>query len=120
MKTVSVPWGMWYDDTFEMSFPDGWEVSVAHMRGGPDIGGAAIGGDGIRAAFVQDNISHSAQGVLRGLHYQKHPGAQGKLVMALKGRVFDVAVDIRRGSATYGKWVGPAKEVYVPSSSGNR
>lgn len=56
--------------------------------------------------FVQDNLSHSQRGVLRGLHYQKDPAAQGKLVMAMRGEIFDVAVDIRRGSPTYGQWVG--------------
>jgi dTDP-4-dehydrorhamnose 3,5-epimerase len=54
---------------------------------------------------VQDNVSHSHRGVLRGLHYQL-PGAQGKLVTVLHGSVFDVAVDIRRGSASFGKWIG--------------
>jgi dTDP-4-dehydrorhamnose 3,5-epimerase len=56
--------------------------------------------------FVQSNHSHSARGVLRGLHYQKPPLAQGKLVTVIAGEVFDVAVDIRRGSPTYGQWVG--------------
>ena len=60
-------------------------------------------GAGIAAAFVQDNQSCSSKGVLRGLHYQKnHP--QGKLVRVIAGEVFDVAVDIRRDSATLGKW----------------
>lgn len=62
--------------------------------------------NGISQAFVQDNYSHSIRGVLRGLHYQKRPKAQGKLVMALRGQIFDVAVDIRKGSPTYRKWVG--------------
>ena len=62
--------------------------------------------NGITQAFVQDNISHSTRGVLRGLHYQKHPKAQAKLITALQGRIFDVAVDIRQGSPTYGQWVG--------------
>lgn len=57
-------------------------------------------------AFVQDNHSRSARGVLRGLHFQRAPHAQGKLVRAVVGAVFDVAVDIRPGSATYGRWVG--------------
>jgi dTDP-4-dehydrorhamnose 3,5-epimerase len=61
--------------------------------------------NGINAQFVQDNISHSTSGVLRGLHYQKNPKAQSKLMMALKGEIFDVAVDIRKNSPTYGKWV---------------
>lgn len=61
--------------------------------------------NGIPANFVQDNHSHSARGVLRGLHYQKSPQAQGKLVTVITGEIFDVAVDIRRGSPTYGRWV---------------
>jgi len=61
---------------------------------------------GIDSHFVQDNFSHSKKGVLRGLHYQKKPKAQAKLVTALKGKIFDVGVDIRKGSPTYGKWVG--------------
>lgn len=61
---------------------------------------------GIDTDFVQDNHSKSIKGVLRGLHYQKEPAAQGKLVRCIKGRIFDVAVDIRKGSPTYGKWVG--------------
>ncbi len=61
---------------------------------------------GIAEHFVQDNHSRSAKGVLRGLHDQKEPRAQGKLVRCLQGSIFDVAVDIRKGSPTYGKWVG--------------
>ncbi len=60
---------------------------------------------GIDSVFVQDNQSKSRKGVLRGLHYQKH-FPQAKLVRVLSGEVFDVAVDIREGSKTYGKWVG--------------
>lgn len=56
--------------------------------------------------FVQDNWSYSRRGVLRGLHYQNPPKAQGKLVGVVQGEIFDVAVDIRRGSPTYGRWVG--------------
>ncbi|WP_313108239.1 dTDP-4-dehydrorhamnose 3,5-epimerase [Atlantibacter sp.] len=56
--------------------------------------------------FVQDNHSQSSKGVLRGLHYQIEPFAQGKLVRCIEGEVFDVAVDIRVSSPTYGKWVG--------------
>ncbi|KKR41293.1 MAG: dTDP-4-dehydrorhamnose 3,5-epimerase [candidate division WWE3 bacterium GW2011_GWA1_42_12] len=59
---------------------------------------------GIKEDFVQDNLSYSVQGVLRGLHYQMDPAAQGKLVMCLKGKVLDVTVDIRKGSPSYGKW----------------
>jgi len=56
--------------------------------------------------FVQDNHSKSTKGVLRGLHYQLAPNAQGKLVRCVKGEVFDVAVDIRRCSPLFGQWVG--------------
>lgn len=61
---------------------------------------------GITERFVQDNHSRSLRGVIRGLHYQNPPKAQGKLVRVVAGEIFDVAVDIRRGSPTYGKWVG--------------
>ena len=60
---------------------------------------------GIDVDFVQDNESMSGKGVLRGLHFQEPPYAQGKLVRVVRGSVLDVAVDIRKGSATYGKWV---------------
>ena len=60
---------------------------------------------GLPAAFVQDNASLSAGGVLRGLHFQQ-PNAQGKLVSVLRGEVWDVAVDIRVGSPTFGRWTG--------------
>ncbi len=75
---------------------------------------------GLPEAFVQSNHSHSSHGVLRGLHYQKEPYAQGKLVMAIRGEIFDVAVDLRRGSPTYGQWVGEVlsatnhRLLYVP------
>lgn len=62
--------------------------------------------NGITEIFVQDNISFSRKGTLRGLHYQLHPHAQGKLVRVTYGKVYDVAVDIRKGSPTYGKWIG--------------
>jgi len=74
---------------------------------------------GIDAAFVQDNVSFSAHGVLRGLHYQ-YPHPQAKLVMALRGSVFDVAVDVRRGSPSFGRWVGAeltaesGRQLYIP------
>jgi dTDP-4-dehydrorhamnose 3,5-epimerase len=61
---------------------------------------------GLDAGFVQDNQSESRRGVLRGLHYQLPPAAQGKLVRALVGEVFDVAVDLRAGSTTLGRWGG--------------
>lgn len=74
---------------------------------------------GIPGPFVQDNFSLSVRGTLRGLHFQE-PNAQGKLVMVTEGEVFDVAVDIRRGSPTFGRWFGTqlsAKnrlQLYIP------
>jgi dTDP-4-dehydrorhamnose 3,5-epimerase len=70
--------------------------------------------------FVQDNHARSTGKVLRGLHYQLQPAAMGKLVRCLRGSIFDVALDIRRGSATYGKWVGTelgdddGRMIYIP------
>ena len=61
---------------------------------------------GFHETFVQDNISKSAKGVLRGMHYQLNPHGMGKLVRVVSGAVFDVAVDLRKGSPTFGKWVG--------------
>lgn len=61
---------------------------------------------GRHVEFVQDNHSRSVRGVLRGLHYQLPPHAQGKLVRVTQGSVFDVAVDVRRASPTFGQWVG--------------
>lgn len=59
-----------------------------------------------KVVFVQDNESKSSYGVVRGLHYQLPPCAQAKLVRVVKGRIWDVAVDLRRGSVTFGKYVG--------------
>ena len=61
---------------------------------------------GVAPNFVQDNLSRSAYGVLRGIHYQLPPHAQGKLVRVVAGAVFDVTVDLRRSSPTFGKWAG--------------
>jgi dTDP-4-dehydrorhamnose 3,5-epimerase len=61
---------------------------------------------GLTYAFVQHNLSHSSRGVLRGMHYQNPPMAQAKLLAVLSGTIFDVAVDIRQGSPTYGRWIG--------------
>src|SRR5262249_44016463 len=75
---------------------------------------------GLDVDFVQDNHSKSARGVLRGLHYQLAPRAQGKLVRVTQGEVFDVAVDIRKDSPTYGKWHGEIlsaennKQMWIP------
>ena len=67
---------------------------------------AALAPHGIEPPrFVQDNESHSRRGVVRGLHFQKEPHAQAKLVRVAAGSILDVAVDMRRGSATFGKWV---------------
>ena len=75
---------------------------------------------GKNIAFVQDNHSKSSKGVLRGLHYQDEPFAQGKLVRVIAGEVFDVAVDIRKNSPTYGQWVSEVlsadncKQLWIP------
>jgi dTDP-4-dehydrorhamnose 3,5-epimerase len=75
---------------------------------------------GLDVTFVQDNHSKSARNVLRGLHYQLPPKAQGKLVRVVQGEVFDVAVDLRKSSKTFGKWVGVhlsgenKKQLWVP------
>lgn len=75
---------------------------------------------GVPEKFVQDNVSRSSRGVLRGLHYQ-HPNAQGKLLSVLEGEIFDIAVDIRRGSPTFKQWVGVTlsaenrRQLYVPA-----
>lgn len=80
---------------------------------------AGYGPVGLPTEFLQDNLSSSAVGVLRGLHYQ-FPTAQGKLVSVIRGEVFDVAVDIRVGSPTFGQWVGATltaesgRQLYVP------
>jgi dTDP-4-dehydrorhamnose 3,5-epimerase len=75
---------------------------------------------GLDADFVQDNHSRSARNVLRGLHYQLPPKAQGKLVRAIAGEIFDVAVDLRRQSPTFGRWVAATlsaenhKQLWIP------
>jgi dTDP-4-dehydrorhamnose 3,5-epimerase len=74
---------------------------------------------GIDAEFVQDNVSRSCRGTLRGLHYQRSR-PQGKLVFVTRGEVFDVAVDLRRTSATFGRWYGALlndenhRQIYLP------
>lgn len=75
---------------------------------------------GINVDFVQDNQSKSSYGVVRGLHFQKEPKAQSKLVRVLEGSIFDVAVDCRKGSPTFGKWFGlelsaeNKKQLFIP------
>ena len=79
----------------------------------------------IPGQFVQDNHSRSAFGVLRGLHYQKNPKAQGKLMRVIAGELFQVSVDIRHGSPTYGKWLGTVlsaenrRMLYLPPGFAN-
>jgi dTDP-4-dehydrorhamnose 3,5-epimerase len=76
---------------------------------------------GMDVEFVQDNHSRSVQGTLRGLHLQRAPWAQGKLVRVVEGEIFDVAVDIRRESSTFGRWVSVTlsaenqRSVYIPA-----
>jgi len=89
----------------------GFFVETYHQRKYAEIG--------INATFVQDNLSRSKKGVLRGLHYQlRHP--QAKLVYVLSGEIFDVVVDIRRGSPTFGRWEGVIlssenrRQIYIP------
>jgi dTDP-4-dehydrorhamnose 3,5-epimerase len=75
---------------------------------------------GINVDFVQDNLSRSTKGTLRGLHFQ-HPRGQAKLVQAVQGEIFDVVVDIRRGSPTFGQWFGTIlsdsdqRQLFIPS-----
>ncbi len=108
-----------------LAIPD---VVVIQPRSFPDNRGffrelfkaSAFAGLGLPAHFVQDNFSHSVRGVLRGLHYQKNPAAQGKLICVAHGEIYDVAVDIRKGSPTYGRWAGETlsadngRLLYVP------
>jgi dTDP-4-dehydrorhamnose 3,5-epimerase len=76
--------------------------------------------NGISTKFIQENFSYSKKNVLRGLHFQKNPHAQAKLVTVFSGKIFDVAVDLRKNSSTYGKWVGEIlsdqnhKSLYIP------
>ena len=77
-------------------------------------------GTNISPIFVQENHSRSIKGVLRGLHYQLPPKAQDKFLRVVKGEIFDVAVDIRRGSSTFGKWIGETlaekskEQIWIP------
>jgi dTDP-4-dehydrorhamnose 3,5-epimerase len=80
---------------------------------------------GLKRSFVQDNHSKSQKGVLRGLHYQLPPKAQGKLVRVVEGEVFDVAVDLRRASPSFGRWVGARlsaenkRQLWIPEGFGH-
>jgi len=104
------------------------EVVVIEPRVFPDERGffmegykrSAFAAQGIADIFVQCNHSKSSRGILRGLHYQKNPKAQGKLVRVVLGEIYDVVVDLRHGGPTYGQWVGVTlsaenkKMLYVP------
>jgi dTDP-4-dehydrorhamnose 3,5-epimerase len=80
---------------------------------------ARYAAEGVPPVFVQDNVSYSIPGVLRGLHYQ-YPNGQGKLVSVLDGEIYDVAVDVRSGSPTFGQWIGTVlsgnnhRQLWVP------
>lgn len=99
---------------FEFTRLDIPEVILIEPRTFPDPRGyfmetykaSAFAANGIAAVFVQDNFSYSTQGVLRGMHYQTEPHGQGKLLRVTEGVIFDVAVDMRQGSPTFGRWVG--------------
>jgi len=109
----------------KLSIPD---VILVEAKSFPDERGfflesfkeSSFAVNGINTRFVQDNYSRSIKGVLRGLHFQKNPKAQAKLVITLRGKIFDVAVDIRKNSPTYGKWVSEIlseqnhKLLYIP------
>ena len=75
---------------------------------------------GKKVTFVQDNHSKSAKGVLRGLHYQLPPKGQGKLIRVIQGQIYDVAVDLRKASPTFGQWIGEMlsaankKQIWIP------
>lgn len=90
--------GVWIIEPRRFPDPRGWFVESWNRR--------TFAQAGIDVDFVQDNHSKSSRNVLRGLHFQAPPQAQAKLVRCVAGRVWDVVVDIRRGSATYGQWEG--------------
>src|SRR5579883_1681036 len=85
--------------------------------------GARYGGSGMPSSFAQDNLSFSTRGVLRGLHFQ-NPSTQGKLVFPLMGDLWDVVVDLRRSSRTFGQWIGvpmwgeKKKQIWGPAGFG--
>jgi dTDP-4-dehydrorhamnose 3,5-epimerase len=96
-------------DVFEDS--RGLFMEVFHQKKYNDLG--------IDRIFVQDNLSYSIQGTLRGLHYQLNPG-QGKLIQVIRGEIIDVAVDIRKGSPMFGQWISVSlssnnrRQIYIP------
>lgn len=95
-STIDIP-GVLLLEPSVISDQRGWFTETYHEQRYRDTG--------ITEHFVQDNCSRSVRNTVRGLHFQ-HPHAQGKLVMALEGTVYDVVVDIRKGSPTFGKWHG--------------
>lgn len=113
MKFIETPLeGLWIVDPIVHTDPRGYFMEVYNKR--------EFQKHHIDREFVQDNISRSVRGALRGLHYQLEPYAQGKLVRVTKGDIFDVAVDIRRQSPTFGRWFGcnlsaeNKRALYVP------
>ena len=90
--------GLWVLEPRVFKDPRGYFFESYHRE--------ALKKHGIAQEFIQDNQSRSSRGVIRGLHYQKEPHAQTKLVRVTEGSVFDVALDLRRDSPTYGKWYG--------------
>jgi len=108
-----------------LEIPDVWEIEARRFQ---DERGffeetyqqSDFEAHGMPSVFVQDNHSYSVRGVLRGLHYQKEPKAQGKLLRVLVGRIFDVAVDIRRRSPSFRRWIGvvlsgdDGRMLYIP------
>ena len=103
--------------------PRGWFMESYNHRRFQDALAAA--GLPVPGPFVQDNHSCSQRHVLRGIHFQLPPGAQGKLVRTVKGRVFDVAVDLRRSSPRFGHWTGVEltdanrRQLWVPEGFGH-
>lgn len=108
-------------------------VMLVHSRVFPDTRGyfletfqeSAFRQAGIRGPFVQDNLSRSCRGVLRGIHYQRPPSSQGKLVQVAAGRIWDVCVDLRRRSPSFGEWLGvelgadTSNFLYIPPGFGH-
>lgn len=103
--------GVWILEPTVYEDPRGYFMETYHRARYQDMG--------IGPNFVQDNLSFSVQGTLRGLHYQ-HPRGQAKLVQVIEGAVYDVAVDIRRGSPSFGRWVAVElsaenrRQVFIP------
>lgn len=115
MKVVSAPMqGLLVLEPNVFSDERGWFFESFNAAAFEQVTGEA-------AHFVQDNQSYSKHGVLRGLHYQDSPHAQAKLVRVVEGEVWDVAVDLRRDSATYGQWFGAAlsaknkRQMWIPA-----